>query len=258
MEEIIGPLGFTDMDPEGLLIEGYDQPGTMVAIYNYPYYVNHITRLGYEKDNDWVEFKIYVPEEIPVKHKRISDIVQAKYKLKVLKYNSIKKIVKDYGRKIFELINQAYADLYGYSALSEKQIDYYVKMYVPMVRLENVSLIVNEKEELVGVGIAIPSMTKALQKAKGKLFPFGFIHILKALRGKNDVVDLLLVALRPDYQNTGANALLFSDLIPVFIKNGYKYAESNPELEENGKVQSQWQYFENVQHKRRRAYKKRL
>ena len=258
MEEIIGPLGFTDMDPEGLLIEGYDQPGTMVAIYNYPYYVNHITRLGYEKDNDWVEFKIYVPEEIPVKHKRISDIVQAKYKLKVLKYNSIKKIVKDYGRKIFELINQAYADLYGYSALSEKQIDYYVKMYVPMVRLENVSLIVNEKEELVGVGIAIPSMTKALLKAKGKLFPFGFIHILKALRGKNDVVDLLLVALRPDYQNTGANALLFSDLIPVFIKNGYKYAESNPELEENGKVQSQWQYFENVQHKRRRAYKKRL
>ena len=258
MEEIVGPLGFTDMDPEGLLIEGYDQPGTMVAIYNYPYYVNHITRLGYEKDNDWVEFKIYVPEEIPVKHKRISDIVQAKYKLKVLKYNSIKKIVKDYGRKIFELINQAYAGLYGYSALSEKQIDYYVKMYVPMVRLENVSLIVNEKEELVGVGIAIPSMTKALQKAKGKLFPFGFIHILKALRGKNDVVDLLLVALRPDYQNTGANALLFSDLIPVFIKNGYKYAESNPELEENGKVQSQWQYFENVQHKRRRAYKKRL
>jgi len=258
MEEIVGPLGFTDMDPEGLLIEGYDQPGTMVAIYNYPYYVNHITRLGYEKDNDWVEFKIYVPEEIPVKHKRISDIVQAKYKLKVLKYNSIKKIVKDYGRKIFELINQAYADLYGYSALSEKQIDYYVKMYIPMVRLENVSLIVNEKEELVGVGIAIPSMTKALQKAKGKLFPFGFIHILKALRGKNDVVDLLLVALRPDYQNTGANALLFSDLIPVFIKNGYKYAESNPELEENGKVQSQWQYFENVQHKRRRAYKKRL
>lgn len=258
MEEIVGPLGFTDMDPEGLLIEGYDQPGTMVAIYNYPYYVNHITRLGYEKDNDWVEFKIYVPEEIPVKHKRISDIVQAKYKLKVLKYNSIKKIVKDYGRKIFELINQAYADLYGYSALSEKQIDYYVKMYVPMVRLENVSLIVNEQEELVGVGIAIPSMTKALQKARGKLFPFGFIHISKALRGKNDVVDLLLVALRPDYQNTGANALLFSDLIPVFIKNGYKYAESNPELEENGKVQSQWQYFENVQHKRRRAYKKRL
>ena len=258
MEEIVGPLGFTDMDPEGLLIEGYDQPGTMVTIYNYPYYVNHITRLGYEKDNDWVEFKIYVPEKIPEKYKRISDIVQAKYKLKVLKYNSIKKIVKDYGRKIFELINQAYADLYGYSALSEKQIDYYVKMYIPMVRLENVSLIVNEQEELVGVGIAIPSMTKALQKAKGKLFPFGFIHILKALRGKNDVVDLLLVALRPDYQNTGANALLFSDLIPVFIKNGYKYAESNPELEENGKVQSQWQYFENVQHKRRRAYKKRL
>lgn len=258
MEEIVGPLGFTDMDPEGLLIEGYDQPGTMVAIYNYPYYPEHITQLGYQKDNDWIEFKIYIPEEIPAKHKRISDIVQAKYKLKILKYNSVSKLVKEYGRKIFELINQAYAELYGYSALSEKQIDYYVKMYVPMVKLENVTLIINEKEELIGVGIAIPSMTKALQKAKGKLFPFGFIHILKALRGKNDVVDLLLVAIRPDYQNTGANALLFSDLIPIFIKNGYKYAESNPELEENGKVQSQWQYFENVQHKRRRAYIKRL
>ncbi len=258
MEEIIGPLGFTDMDPEGMLVEGYDQLGTMVAIYNYPYYVDHVTRLGYEKDNDWVEFKIYVPKEIPQKHQRISDIVQAKYKLKIIKYKSISKIVKDYGHKIFELINQAYANLYGYSELSQKQIDYYVKMYIPMVRLENLSMIVNEQEELIGVGIAIPSMSKALQKANGKLFPFGFFHILKALRGKNDVVDLLLVAVRPDYQNTGANALLFSDLIPIFIKNGYKYAESNPELEENGKVQSQWQYFENIQHKRRRAYKKQL
>jgi len=194
----------------------------------------------------------------PVKHKRISDIVQAKYKLKVLKYNSIKKIVKDYGRKIFELINQAYADLYGYSALSEKQIDYYVKMYIPLLRLENVTAIVDEQDDLIAVGIAIPSLSKALQKSRGRLFPFGFIHLLKALKGKNDGVDLLLVAVRPDYQSKGVNALLFSDLIPVFIQNGYKYAESNPELEMNEKVQSQWQYFERQQHKRRRAYTKKI
>ena len=230
----------------------------MATIYNYPYYIKHITELGFEKDVDWVEFKIFVPERIPEKHQRIANIVKTKYKLEIVKYNSATKIVKDYGQKIFELINNAYANLYGYSILNQRQIDYYIKMYLPMVRLENVTLIINEKKELIGVGIAIPSMTKAMQKAKGKLFPFGFIHLLKALRGKNDVVDLLLVAIRPDYQNTGANALLFSDLIPVFIKNGYKYAESNPELEENGKVQSQWQYFENIQHKRRRAYLKKL
>ena len=258
MNELNGPLGFTDMDPEGLLIEGFDQMGTMATIYNYPYYIKHITELGFEKDVDWVEFKIFVPERIPEKHQRIANIVKPKYKLEIVKYNSATKIVKDYGQKIFELINNAYANLYGYSILNQRQIDYYIKMYLPMVRLENVTLIINEKKELIGVGIAIPSMTKAMQKAKGKLFPFGFIHLLKALRGKNDVVDLLLVAIRPDYQNTGANALLFSDLIPVFIKNGYKYAESNPELEENGKVQSQWQYFENIQHKRRRAYLKKL
>ncbi|MCP9612429.1 N-acetyltransferase [Coprobacter tertius] len=258
MEEVNGPLGFTDMDPEGLLVEGFDQIGTMVAIYNYPYYIEHITKLGYEKDVDWVEFKIFVPESIPEKHQRIANIVKTKYKLDIVKYTSSKKLVKDYGQKIFELINDAYANLYGYSPLNQRQIDYYIKMYLPMVRLENVTLIINEEKDLIGVGIAIPSMTRAMQKAKGKLFPFGFIHILKALRGKNDIVDLLLVAIRPDYQNTGANALLFSDLIPVFIKNGYKYAESNPELEENGKVQSQWQYFENKQHKRRRAYLKKI
>ena len=258
MEEIIGPLGFTDMDPEGLLIEGYDQPGTMVAIYNYPYYVNHITRLGYEKDNDWVEFKIYVPEEIPVKHKRISDIVQAKYKLKVLKYNSIKKIVKDYGRKIFELINQAYADLYGYSALSEKQIDYYVKMYIPMIRLDLVTLIIREEDDtVVGFGISLPSLSHAMQKAKGHLFPFGWIHLLKALKTKPKVIDLYLTGVLPEYQNKGVNALLFNDLIPVYIGLGVEYAESNPELASNNAVQAQWDYFKREHHKTRRAYIKK-
>ena len=258
MTAIQGPLGFTDMDPEGMLIEGFDQIGTMATIYNYPYYPEHMTRLGYQKEIDWVEFKIYIPDAIPEKHQRISDIVQKKYNLKVLKFTKIKALIQGYGQKIFELVNHAYADLYGYSALTQRQMDYYIKMYISMLRLDNVTLIADPDNELVGVGIAVPSMARALQKSKGKLFPTGFYHLLKALKGQNDVVDLLLVAVRPDYQNKGVNALLFSDLIPVFIRNGYKYAESNPELEINGKVQSQWQYFDYEQHKRRRAFTKAL
>ena len=259
MNEIHGPLGFTDMDPEGLLVEGYDQLGTMASIYNYPYYVDHIEGMGYEKAVDWVEYKIKVPESVPEKHQRISDIVQRKYNLRILKFKKVSEIHKGkYGQKIFDLINDAYAELYGYSALSQRQIDYYVNMYIPVLRLENVTLIVDEHDDLVAVGIAMPSLSKALQKSRGRLFPFGFVPLLKALKGKNDVVDLLLVAVRPDYQSKGVNALLFSDLIPVFIRNGYKYAESNPELEENEKVQSQWQYFERHQHKRRRAYTKKI
>lgn len=258
MNELLGPLGFTDMDPEGMLIEGYDQMSTMATIYNYPYYPTHLERMKYEKDVDWVEYKIYIPEAIPEKHKRITDIVQKKYGLKVVKFTDATKLVKQFGQQIFDLVNEAYDGLYGYSPLSQRQIDHYIKMYIPLLRLNNVTLIVDSQETLVGVGIAIPSMSKALQKAKGRLMPLGFYHLLKALKGKNDVIDLLLIAIRPDYQNKGVNALLFSDLIPVFIKNGYKYAESNPELEINEKVQSQWQYFDYVQHKRRRAFKKSI
>ena len=182
MTEIHGPLGFTDMDPEGTLVEGFDQLSTMSAIYNYPYYPQHIESMGYEKAIDWVEYKIKVPECVPEKHQRISDIVQRKYNLRILKFKSASDVYKgNYGQKIFDLINDAYADLYGYSTLSQRQIDYYVKMYIPLLRLENVTAIVDEQDDLIAVGIAIPSLSKALQKSKGRLFPFGFIHLLKAL-----------------------------------------------------------------------------
>ncbi len=258
MTRMVGPLGFTDMDPEGLLIEGFDQMSTMATIYNHPYYAAHIEALGFEKETDWVEFKIYVPEEIPEKYKRISDIISRKYELRTIKYTNTKKIVNDYGQEIFKLINEAYANLYGYSPLTPRQIDHYIKMYLPVLRLENVSLIIDKDRKLIGVGIAMPSMSKALIKSRGRIFPLGWIHLLKALRGKNDVVDLLLVAVKPEYQSKGVNALLFTDLIPYFIKNKYVYAESNPELEENQKVQSQWQYFNTIQNKRRRAYAKEI
>ncbi len=258
MERIVGPLGFTDMDPEGMLIEGYDQLSTMATIYNYPYYVKHIENLGFEKEIDWVEFKVTIPSEIPEKYIRISEIVKKKYNLSTIKYTSSKKLVNDYGEAIFNLINEAYSGLYGYSPLTPRQIDHYISMYLPILRLENVSLIINGDRELVGVGISLPSMSKALQKGRGRFLPFGWIHLLKALKGKNNVVDLMLIAVKPEFQSKGVNSLIFTDLIPAYQKNGYDYAESNPELEINQKVQSQWQAFDVVQHKRRRAYKKAL
>lgn len=258
MTEIIGPMGFSDMDHEGMLVEGFDELGTMATIYNYPYYPDHMVRMGYVKDADWIEFRMTVPEGIPDKMARIAEIVKKKYNLKVLKYTSGKKIKADYGQALFNLINEAYDRLYGYSPLSPKQIDYYIDMYLGILKLEYVPVIVDEAGKLVGVGITMPSLSRALQKSRGRLFPTGWYHLLRALHGRNDIVDLMLVAVAPEYQNKGVNALLFADLIPVYIKNGVKFAESNLELEDNANVQAQWQYFEHRQHRRRRAYRKQL
>lgn len=259
MEAMQGPLGFTDMDAEGMLVEGFDQLSTMATIYNYPYYSKHMERYGMEKDVDWVEYRIKVPTDEPDKHKRISALVQKKFGLQIKKYKSSKKIAREYGQKIFELINEAYAPLYGYSPLSEGQIRQYVKMYLPILDLDMVTLVTDAEGELVAVGISMPSLSEALQKAKGKFFPFGWFHLLKALFWKHpDTLDLLLVAVKPEYRNKGVNGLLFSDLIKVYNQKGYVWAESNPELEMNEAVQRQWDYFEHTQHKRRRAYKKAL
>lgn len=257
MTEIEGPLGFTDMDAEGMLVEGFDQLSTMAAIYNYPYYPQHMERLGLSKSADWVEMKIYVPDAIPEKHRRISDIIAKRYNLHIRKLNS-KKEVRQSGvaHDIFRLINDAYTPLFGYSRMTERQIDQYVKMYVPVLDLRMVSIVENEQNEIVAVGISMASLSRALQKAKGRLLPFGWYHLLKALMWKRPkVLDLLLVAVRPDYQGKGVNALLFTDLIPVYKELGFEYAESNPELEMNEKVQNQWQYFKTEQHKRRRCFK---
>ncbi len=257
MTEIEGPLGFTDMDAEGMLVEGFDQLSTMATIYNYPYYPQHMECLGLSKSADWVEMKIYVPDAIPEKHRRISEIIARRYNLHIRKLNS-KKEVRQSGvaHDIFRLINDAYTPLFGYSRMTERQIDQYVKMYVPVLDLRMVSIVENEQNEIVAVGISMASLSRALQKAKGRLLPFGWYHLLKALMWKRPkVLDLLLVAVRPDYQGKGVNALLFTDLIPVYKELGFEYAESNPELEMNEKVQNQWQYFKTEQHKRRRCFK---
>lgn len=257
MNEIEGPLGFTDMDAEGMLIDGFDQLSTMATIYNYPYYPEHMNLLGLERSADWVEIKVYIPDAIPEKHKRISAIIAQKYKLHIRKITSRKEI-KETGiaHDIFRLINKAYTPLFNYSQMTERQIDQYVNMYVPVLDLRMVSIVENEQNEIVAVGISMASLSEALQKAKGKLLPFGWFHLLKALKWKRPkMLDLLLVAVRPDYQGKGVNALLFTDLIPVYQELGFEYAETNPELEMNDKVQNQWQYFKTEQHKRRRCFK---
>ena len=258
MKKMIGPMGFTDMDHEGMLIDGFEELGTMATIYNYDYYPRHLEKLGYEKEADWVEFLMEVPEKIPDKYDRIAEIVKKKYGLKVMKYKSRKKAKAEIGYPLFHLINEAYDSLYEYSHLTERQIEYYINVYLGLLNLDLVTAIMDKDDNLIGVGISMPSMSRALQKSRGKLFPFGWYHLLKGLKGKNDRVDLLLVAVKPEYQNKGVNALLFQDLIPYYIKNGYKYAESNLELETNNKVQGQWDYFNNRQHRRRRAYKKMI
>lgn len=257
MNEIEGPLGFTDMDAEGMLIDGFDQLSTMATIYNYPYYPEHMNLLSLERSADWVEMKVYIPDAIPEKHKRISAIIAQKYKLHIRKITSRKEI-KETGiaHDIFRLINKAYTPLFNYSQMTERQIDQYVNMYVPVLDLRMVSIVENEQNEIVAVGISMASLSEALQKAKGKLLPFGWFHLLKALKWKRPkMLDLLLVAVRPDYQGKGVNALLFTDLIPVYQELGFEYAETNPELEMNDKVQNQWQYFKTEQHKRRRCFK---
>jgi GNAT superfamily N-acetyltransferase len=259
MEAIVGPLGFTDMDAEGMLVEGFDQLGTMATIYNYPYYPEHMEKLGYEKEADWVEFKLTVPDKLPEKFVRISEIILQKYNLKIKKINRKELKEENYGQRIFDLINEAYAPLYGYSKMTQRQIDQYIKMYLPLIDLRMVSLVEDAEENLVAVGISMPSLSKALQKAKGRMLPFGWFHLLKALFIKKPkVLDLLLVGVKPEYQSKGVNALLFYDLVPVYQQMGFEYGESNPELELNKKVQAQWTAFESVQHKRRRAFKKNI
>lgn len=258
MTEMVGPMGFTDMDHEGMLTFGFDEMGTMATIYNYPYYPVHMERMGFEKEVDWVEYRIAIPDGIPDKYSRIAQIVQKKFNLRVVKYTSRKKLKADYGQALFDLINEAYNDLYGYSPLNDRQIQYYIDMYLGLIRLEDVCVVVDADDRLVAVGISMPSLSKALRKSGGKLLPMGWFHLLKALKGGSDVVDLLLVAVKPEYQNKGVNALIFCDLIPAYIAHGYKFAESNLELEGNESVQRQWEYFDRRLHRRRRAWKKNL
>ena len=264
MEDMVGPLGFTDMDPEGMLTWGFDQLGTMPTIYNYPYYPEHIKTIGgFEVDNKYVENKLMVPEAVPEKYAKIAAMIQKRYNLHVVKLT--KKMVFDegYGQKIFDLINATYSHLYGYSQLTQKQINQYIKMYLGMLDLEFVTLIedwMGDERKLVGVGISMPSLSIALQKChRGRMLPFGWWHLLRAIKfHKTKIVDLLLVGILPEYRAKGANALLFADLIPIYQKYGIEWGETQVEMETNTAVQGQWGPLNPIHHKSRECYIKKI
>jgi len=256
MEKIHGPLGFTDFDAEGMLVDGFDELGTYGAIYNYPYYVSHIEKYGYTKDADWIEFQVKPPAQLLEKVNRIAAIVSQKYGLKVLRVKKAKELLP-YGREIFYLINRAYKDLFGFVQLTDKQIDLYIKEYFSFIKPEFVPVVMDNRNKIVAFGITMPSLSKALQKNKGRLFPFGFLAVLKAMK-TNTMADLYLVAVDPDMQDKGINALLINEMNKTFIKNNITLVETNRELETNMKVQSQWKGMEARQHKRRRCYIKSL
>lgn len=257
MTQIAGPLGFTDFDPEGMLVEGFDRLSTMALIYNHPYYPEHMKKHGYYKETGWVEYRIIIPEELPEKHIKIAEIVRERYKLKVRKLTRRQIRKERYGHKLFHLINETYCVLYGYSLLSEKQIDQYVDLYLSLVDTKMLTFIEDQEGELIGAGITIPSLSEALQKCNGEIFPFGWWHLLKAMfLKKPDTLDLLLIGVRPDWQNKGVNSLLFVDLFQNYRKMGFRYAETNANLETNAKVQAMWVPFEKELHKRRWVFGK--
>ncbi|MBE6294891.1 MAG: N-acetyltransferase [Bacteroidales bacterium] len=259
LTELQGPLGFTDLDREGMLIEGFDRLGTMSTIYNYPYYPEHMNRLGFAKDADWVEFLLKIPEKKWEKAERVAAIVERKFGLRTLRCKSRSELAKRYGYQLFALVNECYAPLYGFTPLTDKQIDQLIKMYLPVIDLRLISLVVDKDDNLVGMGVSIYSLAEALRKSRGRMLPFGWWHLLKALFVKPPKrLDFLLVAVKPEYQSKGVFALIFNEMLDNFMKLGIVDVESNPELETNHKIQSQWSEFEKEQHKRRRAFKKEL
>lgn len=245
-----GPLGFTDLDFEGALIEGFDEMATQATIYNHAYYIDHYKALGMETTATWVEMRGGIPKELPRRIKRASSMVQSRFKLVPKKFKNSKELLK-YTQQVFEVLNESYAELYGYHALTQKQIDYYIDQYFGFVRKEYICIVVNDQDKVVGFGISLPSLSRAFQKAKGSLFPFGFIHVLKAFYF-NKHIDLFLIGVRPEYQKMGATAVIIDEMCSAFIKNGVKHVTNGPALEDNHAVLNSWREF-NLEPKIRRS-----
>lgn len=259
MKSIQGPMGIFDFDKEGMLVEDFDKEGSMITIYNYPYYPQHIEALGFEKAVDWVQIRIDIPKEVPPKYARVADLSMEMFGLhvKVLTDDDVYK--RGYGKKVFDLLNTAYSPLFGYTEMTDRQIDEYVGRYFPLIDKPMLPVIENGDGEVVGVAITMGSLSDALRKSKGKLLPWGWFHLARALKWKKeDKVEMLLIAVRPDYQGMGVNAIFFADLIPVYNKYHYKWAETGPQLEDNVRELSQWRPLHPQIVKRRRCYQKPL
>jgi len=256
MGALLGPMGFTTFEQQGILIEGFDELPTFLSIYNYDYYPEHMEKLNYSKEVDYIEFKVKAPEAVPEKAVRISNVIKKRMKVKLLKSTS-KKMLLPYATQVFDVINEAYSPLFGFVPLTEKQVDLLVKKFVTFIQPEYVSIVLGENGKVIGFQISSPSLSRAFQKANGRLFPFGFVPILKAYK-KPECIDIILVGVHPDYQNKGINAIFMTDLTETCIKKGILTAESNAEMEENDRVQNFWRYYDARQHKRKRIYIKQL
>lgn len=265
MNRMVGPLGFTDLDPEGMLTEGYDQLSTLCTIYNYPYYPQHMAKLGLEKETGWVERKVFIPkgehEANNSKYFRIAQLVQQRYGFRLRHFKSKSEIKKGgYVQKMLGVVNRAYRELYGFSQLDDQQMEWYAAKFLMLIDRRFISVVENTEGEIIGMGVCMPSLSRAAQKAKGKLFPFGWWHFVRELyfKPKHQILDMLLIGVLPEYQDKGANALFFADMIPNGISGGYEWAESHPQLEDNMASQMQWKNLDCVIHKRRAVFCKKL
>ena len=257
MTTILGPLGFTDFDPEGMLVEGFEYLSSMALHHNWPYYKDHMEALGYAKDVDWLEYRIYLGDTIPDKYIRVAKIVEDRYGLKLRKITKREVRKTDIGYKLFDLINETYSSLYNFTVLPKKMVDKYVGFYLGVLDLKFVSLVEDKDHNIVGFGVVMPSITRALKKCNGKLFPFGWFHILRAMYWKyEENFEMLLIGVKPEYQKKGVNSIVFVDLMKELLKGGFVYGESNAELESNLDIRSQWGDLEVKECKRRRVYKK--
>lgn len=259
MECLNGPVGFTDFDKEGLLIEGFDYNAPMASLYTHPYYIAHYERYGLTKEVDWIEFQITPPTEAPERIRRMSKIIEERSNLHVVKVKNSRELTKRYGYTYFDVLDEAYQKLYNYQPMTPRQKQYYCKMYFPLVNFDFVTMVANANDEIVAVGLGMPSLSDALRRCRGRLFPFGWYHLIKALRAKRMTdFDLLLIAVRPDYQDKGVTALIFNEMTPYFTKYGVERVETTSILETNHKNQANFTAYDHIQHKRRRAYTKEL
>lgn len=259
MKTVLGPLGFTDFDPEGMLVEGFEYLSSMALHHNWPYYKDHMEALGYVKDVDWLEYRIYIEDTIPEKYTRVASLVEQRYGLRLRKITRKEVRKTDIGYRLFDLINETYSSLYNFTILPKKMVDKYVGFYLGIIDLKFVSLVEDKDGNIVGFGVVMPSITRALQKCKGKLFPFGWFHILKSMYWKyEENFEMLLIGVKPEYQKKGVNSIIFVDIMKHLIEGGFKYGESNAELESNLDIRSQWGELEVKECKRRRVYKKAI
>ena len=256
MSYIHGPMGFTSFDASGILVKGFSEQPTSFANYNFPYYSKHIENCDYKKDVDWIEYQIKVPESVPFKVLKGAELIKKRYNLTQVNLKS-KKEMKGYSKEVFQLLNECYKGLYGFSEITDRQIQQLSKQFFGFLNPEYISLIQDQTGQLVAFGLIMPSLSEALKKIKGKPFPFGFFTLTRALK-KNETIDLLLIGIKPEFRNKGINALIFNHLMPTVIDKGFKWVETNKELEDNLKVQQLWRIYDHRQHKRSRSYIKKL